>query len=208
MNLSFGWTWPAFCAGRKTVTRRDWKPGTAQKYKVGKIHTAVSQGLWVKGAKRIGEFEVTRVPIVESTSLMADSEFQAEGMDYLDEIGYFPPAAAKACRGGKNWREFFDWWRDQKLSLTTVRWNWSRVNHEGDVMLANLLHPILTECPTQEGWYEVKHQRDCLWREIWVYHGGKFWAHRPDEPAAATLDFEFSFIDGGEWQIRTCEPPT
>lgn len=39
------------------------------------------------------------------------------------------------------------------------------------------------------GWHRVKHIRDDLWITIWIFEGGKTWAHDPgDEPQELDLE--------------------
>lgn len=48
------------------------------------------------------------------------------------------------------------------------------------------------------GWYRVQHIRDDLWTEIYIFEGGKTWAHDPDENPQ-DLDLEDYIIKPSGW---------
>lgn len=83
--ISFGWTTPALLAGQKTVTRREWKPAMAAQYHAGDVVDAVDRQLRFKG-KRIARIELTCDPYRERTNAIPESDWSAEGFEYLTQI--------------------------------------------------------------------------------------------------------------------------
>lgn len=85
MIISFAWTTPAFIAGRKTVTRREWTLQHASHFLAGSVHDA-----WDKsprfGGKPIGKLRIisiAKTPICK----MPNSDYEAEGFAFLEEKG-------------------------------------------------------------------------------------------------------------------------
>ena len=82
--ISYGWTSAAFKAGRKTVTRRDWKPTHAAKFKKGTLAAA-----WDKdpryGGQKIGIVRILEDVEYEAMADMPDSDYEAEGFAYLND---------------------------------------------------------------------------------------------------------------------------
>lgn len=111
MIISFAHTTPALLAGRKTVTRRDWKPEHAAKFKPGMICDAwnYSPRVVKRNPHKVAEIEIVSVTR-ESTKDMPDSDYAAEGFGYLDEI-----------EGGRYWVCFFSRWIRFPETLYVVR---------------------------------------------------------------------------------------
>lgn len=109
--ISFAWTSGAFEAGRKTVTRRRWKDIYAKLFKAGDICQAYDKSPRC-GGKRIGYLRIESVT-EERMRDMPDSDFEAEGFAFLEEIG--------ATIWGMPPREAFDWWRRQDEEPYVVR---------------------------------------------------------------------------------------
>jgi hypothetical protein len=88
MIISFARTTAALVAGRKTVTRRQWKDATAAKFAPGSIHDAwsMSPRFMKKGARKIGTIEIVSVT-KERTCEIPDSDWEAEGFAYMQEHG-------------------------------------------------------------------------------------------------------------------------
>ncbi len=85
MIVSFSWTAPALYALgnlRKSVTRRDWKPEHAEKFRAGAIHDAWAKSPRV-GGKRIGRIKIAQKPYKENTHLAQVADWTAEGFEYL-----------------------------------------------------------------------------------------------------------------------------
>ena len=139
MILSYGWTWPAYCAEVKTCTRRHWQDDWVKRWKTERIHTAVNKQLCF-GGHEIGGFILTREPYKERTSLMPDIDYRHEGMEYMDSIGFHPPQLKK--RGCNNWREFFEAWRKSDELVYVVRTREIIVNAQGKADLAELLKEV------------------------------------------------------------------
>lgn len=114
--ISFGWTWPAFVAGVKTVTRRNWDAEYATKFMQGDILQAYDKSPRF-GGKKIGLLKLTRHPYLETTSAMPDSDYYAEGFAYLDANRHLLPKSMPydVSRTG------FDEWRRSGESMWVIR---------------------------------------------------------------------------------------
>jgi len=83
MIISFAYTAEAFLSGRKTVTRRMWKPRTLAMWQRAwdegrHVHDAVDKALY-RGGKRIGKLRLTCRPYQEWLGDMPESDLKAEG---------------------------------------------------------------------------------------------------------------------------------
>ena len=85
--ISFAWTTPALIAGRKTVTRRDWKPTYAQSWKAGDMAKAWDKQPRFKGAKPVAIIRLMRRPYLENTRDIPEDDWENEGFAYLEEQG-------------------------------------------------------------------------------------------------------------------------
>lgn len=90
MVISFAWTSPALTAGKKTVTRRDWKRAHATKFKKGDIVTAYNKSPR-NGGKPIAKIQLTADPYLERTSKMTLESYTREGLTWLHSIGVVVP---------------------------------------------------------------------------------------------------------------------
>lgn len=115
--VSFGWTWPAFVAGAKTVTRRDWKTCP---FKKGEVVQALDRVFFLKG-KRIGTFVVTEQPTFSPLESMPDTDYEAEGFEWFKRHPAAIPKAAKKRPWGACTFEAFDGWRKSGGSLWVLR---------------------------------------------------------------------------------------
>jgi len=84
MIMAFSWTTPALLAGAKTVTRRDWTPRHAAKFKAGQLVDA-----WnttprnVSGnPHKVAVIRLTRDPYQELSSDIPAEDWYAEGFEY------------------------------------------------------------------------------------------------------------------------------
>jgi len=84
--ISFAWTMPALKAKRKKVTRRNWNDKYARQFKAGEKVLAYDKNPRM-GGKQIGIILLTQDPYQESTEYMPDSDYEAEGLAYLEEQG-------------------------------------------------------------------------------------------------------------------------
>lgn len=82
MHISFGHTTPALVTGNKTVTRRDWKPRHAAHFRAGMVCGALNTDQRV-GGQKVGEIRLTADPVYESTALAPDTDWWAEGFDFM-----------------------------------------------------------------------------------------------------------------------------
>ena len=89
--ISYGYTWPALVARRKTVTRRN--PGMVQRFKAGETLQAWDKGPRVHGHK-IGEVYVLDTPYPEAVADMPESDYEAEGFAFFAERPDLLPASA------------------------------------------------------------------------------------------------------------------
>lgn len=113
MIISMAWTSAAFIAGRKNVTRRQWKDEYAKRFKVGYVHD-----VWDKsprfGGKFIGKLRIISIK-KESISKMPDENYENEGFAYMSEKGLTiwgkePHQAFEDWRneGGMYWKILFE----------------------------------------------------------------------------------------------------
>lgn len=87
MIVSFAWTTPALLAGAKTVTRRDWTYGHAQKFTVGMLVDAYDRSPRAHG-KKVATIRITRPPHRESTANLPVEDYAREGFAWLREHGH------------------------------------------------------------------------------------------------------------------------
>lgn len=89
MIISFGWTTPALLAGAKTVTRRDWAPIHARRFKAGMLVDAWNTSPRnVKGKPRkIATIRLTEDAHPQWTPDVPGSDYRAEGFVWLHEHG-------------------------------------------------------------------------------------------------------------------------
>lgn len=89
MIISFGWTTPALLAGQKTVTRRDWSPKHAAKFKDGMLVDAwnTSPRNVHMSPRKVAVIRLTDTPELQLTCRTADVDWFAEGFQYLSEHG-------------------------------------------------------------------------------------------------------------------------
>jgi len=113
MNISFAWTTRAFIARRKSCTRRDWPSHYAEKFPPGSYHLAYNRQARF-GGKPIGDLRVTEL-LYESTAIIPDSDWEAEGFAYLESIG--------AKCGTVTPRQLWDQWHDDPATLYVVRFD-------------------------------------------------------------------------------------
>lgn len=90
MVISFAWTSPALVAGKKTVTRRDWKPEYARKFRRGDKVQAFNKSPR-NGGKAIAIIELRADPYLERTSKMTLESYEREGLSWLHAHGYNVP---------------------------------------------------------------------------------------------------------------------
>lgn len=79
MIISFALTEQELLAGKKTVTRRRWKPVTAAKFKAGTTHQAWSNLPYVAGARKLGTIRATSDAYQERLGDISAADLLAEG---------------------------------------------------------------------------------------------------------------------------------
>lgn len=107
--ISFAWTSAALLAGRKTVTRRDWKNDYAMQFKKGMLVYAYDKSPRF-GGKRIALIKLADDPRLEALEDMPDSDYEAEGLAYLEENRDLIPASFKMMPG-ETMLDRFNLWR-------------------------------------------------------------------------------------------------
>ncbi len=85
-EISFNWTLPAFLAGHKSVTRRDWKDDYARTFKKGEVVAAYNKQRRF-GGKKIGLIRLSQNPYKESTADIPAEDWYNEGMPVLEGEG-------------------------------------------------------------------------------------------------------------------------
>lgn len=113
--ISFAWTTPAITADpcRKTCTRREWDDGYARKFLAGDLIAAWDRSPRF-GGKHVATIRLTVKPYLEPAADIPDDDWQAEGFDFLTEIG--------AKLDGHSPRVHWDAWKaDPLLALWVVR---------------------------------------------------------------------------------------
>lgn len=83
MNIiSFAYTTPALLAGAKRVTRRDWKPEHAAKFRAGMRCLAYDKSPRI-GGKSVAIIRLLKEPLFEPMVSTPDSDFEKEGFAWL-----------------------------------------------------------------------------------------------------------------------------
>jgi len=79
MIISFSLTETELLAGKKTVTRRRWKPVTAARFTAGSIHQAWSALPFIPGARKLGLIRATQNAYQERLGSISAADLLAEG---------------------------------------------------------------------------------------------------------------------------------
>lgn len=119
MIISFAWTTPALLAGAKTVTRRNWKSAHAAKFKAGDLVDAWDRSPRF-GGRKVADIRLTRDPYLESTADAPDSDYAAEGFDYLERHQQTLDGAPASAV----WRD----WKEDPRHLYVVRFEPAEVS--------------------------------------------------------------------------------
>lgn len=140
MILSFGWTWPAFVAGAKTVTRRDWSPDYARRWKAGTEFTAYNRSPRF-GGQIIGRGRVLQDVVREPLAAMPDADYQREGFEWLRLHPAALPKAARQQPWGECTRSSFEDWRNSGDSLYVIRFEVLSISDYGRDRLLRVFEP-------------------------------------------------------------------
>lgn len=113
--ISFAWTTPALLAGEKTVTRRDWDPNYARRFRKGMEVLAYDRQPR-NGGKPIARLRLTEDARYEPDANAPDSDWAAEGFQFFrNRYG------AKLKNGRDVSLHGFNGWRDAGGSSWVVR---------------------------------------------------------------------------------------
>jgi len=85
--ISFAWTTPALLAGAKTVTRREWDPDYANKWKQRTVGIAYDKNPRF-GGKPVGLIELVKDAYLEKLCNAPESDYEAEGLAWLEANGH------------------------------------------------------------------------------------------------------------------------
>lgn len=110
--ISFAWTTPALLARRKTVTRREWTPEYAAGFHPGDLVAAYNRSPR-NGGRQVAVLRIQSV-ILESTIVMPDSDYEAEGFVYL--------AGRRIGKHDASW-EGFRQWRNDDEDMWVIRFD-------------------------------------------------------------------------------------
>ena len=113
--ISFSWTSPSLLAGQKTVTRRDWNPQYAKRFKAGTIVTAYDKSPR-NGGKPIARLRLTHDATYEADADAPDSDWAEEGFKWFQNR-YGP----RLKDGRDVSRHGFNGWRQGGNSSYVVR---------------------------------------------------------------------------------------
>lgn len=114
--ISFDWTTLALLAGRKTRSRRNWKPSHAAKFKAGGVYQAWDhQPRTGKGAKK-ADIRFTADPYWQLLADMPDEDYEAEGFAFFQEHPEIPCRLPGLGPGGMSWA-YWEWWKAQPGGL-------------------------------------------------------------------------------------------
>lgn len=83
-SVSFAHTTPALLAGRKTVTRREWKERYALSFKEGELLTALDKDRRA-GGKPVAVIRLTQAPVWSNEYPAED--YEAEGFAWMEDRG-------------------------------------------------------------------------------------------------------------------------
>jgi hypothetical protein len=108
--ISFAWTSPAVLVGQKTVTRRDWDPNYARRFRKGDEVLAYNRSQRA-GGKPIARLRLTADPSWERDWDMPDSDYEGEGFAYLAQHPELLPKSNRHAWMRNCSRESFDEWR-------------------------------------------------------------------------------------------------
>jgi hypothetical protein len=131
--LSFGWTWPAVVARRKTVTRREWNERYARSFHKGEELFAFDRSPRFRG-RPIAKIRLTADPVLEADALATDEDYEGEGFAYLAEHRELLPKAAHKQPWGACTREAFEAWRQSGETFWVVRFEVVEVLDERGVV--------------------------------------------------------------------------
>lgn len=126
--ISFAWTTPALRAGVKTVTRRQWNPDYARRFKAGDEVIAYDRQPR-NGGKPVARLRLTHDATYEPDAAAPDSDYVAEGFEWFwlhecersfEANGDAPAPGFSEIADRCGW-DGFDAWRQRGGSSWVVR---------------------------------------------------------------------------------------
>lgn len=120
--LSFAYTTPPLVAGAKTVTRREWDDEYAAQFRAGQLVAAYDRSPRFRG-RQVAVIRLTAAPTYEPNAAMPDSDYAAEGFEWLHAHPEALPKTlwGKPCTLDDFSRDGFERWRRNGGSMWVVR---------------------------------------------------------------------------------------
>lgn len=87
MIISFAWTTPALLAGAKTMTRREWHPDHASRFKPAMLVDAWDRSPRTGKGRKVATIRLTRAPWYQTTEPLSDDDWLREGFSWLVRSG-------------------------------------------------------------------------------------------------------------------------
>lgn len=113
MIISFAWTTPALLAGAKTMTRREWNPDHAAKFRDGMVVDAWDRSPRTGKGRKVAAIRLGRAAWYQTTQPLTDDDWLREGFSWIVLNG----AAGDRDRAQFIWD---DWKRRRALHLWVV----------------------------------------------------------------------------------------
>ena len=83
-SISFAWTTPALLAGRKSVTRREWKDSWGSSFRDNEIVSALDRDQR-RGGQEIAKIKLHPAPYKELERILPITDFEDEGFKFFTE---------------------------------------------------------------------------------------------------------------------------
>lgn len=87
MIVSFAWTTPALLSGHKTMTRREWSPAHAAKFKAGMLVDAWDRSPRTRQGRKVATIRIVREPYQQMSDALHPLDYRDEGFVWLDDHG-------------------------------------------------------------------------------------------------------------------------
>jgi hypothetical protein len=123
MELSFAWTTPAIVSRAKSVTRRNWKPRHARKFRAGQRVVATDRQRR-NGGVAVAILTLRETPYQENIAEAPDHDYQREGFAWLYA---HPEAIPKRYQLDDVSLEGWARWKATEQVLWVVRFDIERV---------------------------------------------------------------------------------
>lgn len=136
--ISFGWTWPPFVAGVKTVTRRGWKLRYAAQWHACDEFLAYDRSPRY-GGEVIGRGKLVGRPELTQMRDMPDQDYIAEGFAWLHDHPQCLPRAAREQEWAGCTFAAFDGWRNAGGPIYVIRFEVLEIDPAAQKRLGELL---------------------------------------------------------------------